>query len=161
MSWAHTNPSEPSGDSWRWPWPSQRPNSGVAQRYLLVSQGHLRATRQPFLRRCSQYKQRKISHSCERKVPEFWWHICEESQDKLGGDARKIRSWDKDVAALLKDPFQEHGACVDIWRCGHSLLHGQVVYSIASVILYLQPQSSKGIDWRRDYQETAGRTFLA
>jgi len=60
-----------------------------------------------------------------------------------------IGSWDKDVAALFKDPLQEYSACVDVQRCGHSLLHSQLVQSIASVILHLQPQSSTGINARR------------
>lgn len=99
----------------------------VLERYELVSQEYLRVTRQPFPRRCSQCGQGKISGSCECNLPEFRWHIREESQDKLCSDARMIRSWDKDVTALLKDPLQEHSACVDIQRCGHSLLHSQLV----------------------------------
>lgn len=99
----------------------------LLEQYELVSQGYLRATKQPFPMRCSQCGQGKISCSCECDLPEFWWHICEESQDKLCSDARMICSWDEDVAALLKDPLQEHGARVDVRRCGRSLLHGQLV----------------------------------
>lgn len=56
-----------------------------------------------------------------------------------------IGSWDEDVAALLKDPPQEHSACVDVGRRGHSLLYSELVQSIASVILHLQPGSNMGL----------------